>query len=179
MLLVNIFVLKLLILYIVLSFTAICYPQQLSGFENIPWESSKETVRDSMSLIKNIELGYAKENVLGFTGGEFMSNEVYYWSFHFYNDKLHTIDIVFRKTNNLDVLRSDILSFLRTNYGYEDIEKPDDNGNLANIWYFIDEQGNPTELINLLLIQTARGDRTYQLTYVSIKLFEESEQQGD
>ncbi len=91
---------KLLTLHIVLSFTAICYPQQLSGFENVPWESSKETVRDSMSLIENIELGYAKEDVLGFTGGEFMSNEVYFWSFHFYDDKLHTVDIVFRKTKN-------------------------------------------------------------------------------
>jgi len=132
-----------------------------------------------MSLIEDIKLGYAKEDVLGFTGGEFMSNEVYYWSFHFHEDKLHTVDIVFRNTNSLDLLRSDILSFLRTNYGYEDIEKPDDNGNLANVWYFADEQGNPTELINLLLIQTARGDKTYQLTYVYIKLFEESEQQGD
>ena len=170
---------KFLILHIVLFFTGIHYPQQLSGFENIPWESSKETVRDSMSLIKNINLEHAKEDVLGFTGGEFMSKEVYYWSFHFYDDKLHTVDIVFRKTNNLDLLRSDVLSFLRIKYGYEDIEKPDDNGNLANVWYFADEQGNPTELINLVLFETARGDKTYQLTYVNIKLFEESEQQGD
>jgi len=52
--------LKLLILHIVLFYTAICYPQQLSGFENIPWESSKETVRDSVTLINNIKLGYTK-----------------------------------------------------------------------------------------------------------------------
>ncbi len=155
------------------------FPQQLPGFENILWESSKETVRDSMSLIEDIKLGYSKENVLGFSGGEFMSNEVYYWSYHFHDDKLHTVDIVFRNTYSLNLLRLGILSFLRSKYGEEDIEKPDDNGNLANIWYFIDEQGNPTELINLVLIQTARGDRTYQLTYVNIKLFEESEQQGD
>jgi len=171
--------LKLLILHIVLFYTAIYYPQQLSGFENIPWESSKETVRDSISLIKNIKLGYTKEDVLGFTGGEFMSNEVYFWSFHFHDDKLHTVDIVFRKTNNIEVLRGDILKYLRIKYGYEDIEKPDFNGNVANSWYFIDAQDNPTDLINLLLIETARGDRTYQLTYVNIKLFEESEQQGD
>ena len=169
---------KLRILHIVLLFTAIHYPQQLSGFENIPWESSKETVRDSMSLISNIKLGYTKEDVLGFSGGEFMSNEVYYWSFHFYNDKLHTVDMVFRNTYSLDMLRTDILSFLRIKYGYEDIEKPDDNGNLANAWYFVDEQGNPTELINLVPFETARGDKTYQLTYVSISLFEESEK-GD
>jgi len=68
---------------------------------------------------------------------------------------------------------------LRFNYGYEDIEKPDDNGNLVNTWYFYDEQGNPTQLINLVLFVTARGDKTYQLTYVSIKLFEQSEQQGE
>jgi len=169
--------LKLVILYIVL-FTATYYPQQLSGFENIPWESSKETVRDSVRLIKNIELGYAKEDVLGFTGAEFMSNEVYFWSFHFHDDKLHTVDIVFRKINNLDVLGGAILKYLRIKYGYEDIEKPDDNGNLASAWYFFDAQDNPTDLIKLLLIQTARGDKTYQLTYVNIKLFEESEQ-GD
>jgi hypothetical protein len=155
------------------------FPQQLPGFENIRWESSKETVTDSMSLIENIKLGYEKEDVLGFTGGEFMSNEVYYWSFHFYNDKLHTVDIVFRNTYSLDVLRRDILSFLIIKYGYEDIEKPDNNGNLANAWYFVDEQGNPTELVNLVPFETARGDKTYQLTYVNIKLFEESEQQGD
>ena len=111
-------------------------------------------------------------------GGEFMSNEVYFWSFHFYEDKLHTIDIVFRKTNNLDLLRSEILKYLRIKYGYEDIEKPDFNGNVANSWYFFDAQDEPTDLINLLLIQTARGDRTYQVTYVNISLFEESEQ-GD
>jgi hypothetical protein len=176
--LLNVFVLKLLILHIVLFFTAISFPQQLTGFENIPWKSSKETVRDSMSLIENIKLGYTKEDVLGFSGGDFMSNEVYYWSFHFYDDKLHTVDIVFRNTYSLDLLRSGILSFLRNKYGEEDIEKPDDNGNLASAWYFLDEQGNPIELINLVLFETARGDKTYQLTYVSIKLFEESEQ-GD
>ena len=132
-----------------------------------------------MSLIKNIELGYAKEDVLGFTGAEFMSNEVYFWSFHFYDDKLHSVDIVFRKTNNLDVLRGEILNSLRIKYGYEDIEKPDFNGNIANSWYFFDAQDEPTDLINLLLIQTARGETTYQLTYVSISLFEESEQQGE
>ena len=64
-------------------------------------------------------------------------------------------------------------------YGYEDIEKPDDYGNLANSWYFVDERGNPTELINFVLFETAKGDTTYQLTYVNILLFEESEQQGD
>ena len=149
----NICILKLLILHIVLFFTATYYPQQLSGFENIPWESSKETVRDSISLIKNIKLGYTKEDDLGFTGGEFMSNQVYYWSFHFYDDKLHTVDIVFRKTNNLDLLRVDILKCLRIKYGYEDIEKSDDNSNLANSWYFFDAQDEPTDLINLLLIQ--------------------------
>jgi len=139
-LLVNIFVLKLLILHIVLFYTAIYYPQQLSGFESIPWESSKETVRDSMSLINNIKLGYTKEDVLGFTGGEFMSNEVYFWSFHFHEDKLHTVDIVFRKTNNIEVLRGEILKYLRIKYGYEDIEKPDFNGNVANSWYFFDNR---------------------------------------
>ena len=55
----------------------------------------------------------------------------------------------------------------------------DFNGNVANSWYFFDTQDEPTDLINLLSIQTARGDKTYQLTYVNIKLFEESEQQGD
>jgi len=171
--------LKSIIPYIILLFSQLQFAQQLSGFENIPWESSKETVRDSMSLIENIKLGYAKEDVLGFTGGEYISNEVYYWSFHFYDDKLHTVDIVFRKTDNLPLLRGDILKYLRNKYRYEDIEKPDDNGNLENAWYFVDEQGNPTELINLVLIETAIGDKTYQLTYVNIKLFEESEQQGD
>ena len=143
-------------------------------------ESKKIQLNISDEVVKKIsKLGYVKEDVLGFTGGEFMSNEVNYWSFHFYNDKLHTVDIVFRNTYSLDRLRLDIVSFLRIKYGYEDIEKPDDNGNLANAWYFIDDQGNPTELINLVLFETARGDKTYQLTYVNIKLFEESEQQGD
>jgi len=67
---------KLLILHIVLFFTSIHYPQQLSGFENIPFESSKETVRDSMSMAENVKLGYTKDDVIGFSGGEFMSNEV-------------------------------------------------------------------------------------------------------
>ena len=144
---------KSLIPYIILLFSSFQFPQQFSGFENIPWESSKETVRDSMSLIENIKLGYAKEDVLGFTGSEFMSNEVYYWSFHFYDDKLHTVDIIFRKTDNLHLLRGDILKYLRNKYRYEDIEKPDDNGNLENAWYFYDEQGNPIELINLVCVK--------------------------
>ena len=169
---------KPLIPYIILLFSSIQFAQQLSGFENIPWESSKETVRDSMSLIENIKLGYVKGDVLGFTGSEFMSNEVYYWSFHFYDDKLHKVDIVFRKTDNLLLLRGDILKYLRNKYRYEDIEKPDDNGNLENAWYFYDGQGNPTELINLVLFETAGGETTYQVTYIDISLFEES-QQGD
>ena len=144
---------KLLILHIVLFFTSIHYPQQLSGFENIPFESSKETVRDSMSMAENVKLGYTKDDVIGFSGGEFMSNEVNFQSFHFHDDKLHTVDIVFRKTDDISLLRNEILSFLRVKYGYEDIEKPDDYGNLANSWYFVDEQGNPTELINLVLFE--------------------------
>ena len=170
---------KLLILHIVFIFNAICYPQQLSGFENIPWESSKEPVRDSISLIEDIKLGYVKEDVLGFTGGEFMSNEVYYWSFHFYNDKLHTVDIVFKRTFNLNQLRKDIIDYITQKYDKEGIEKPNPDGNLANTWYFVDSKHNPTDLINLILYETAKGETTYQLTFVNLKLFEESEQKNE
>jgi len=71
------------------------FSQQLSGFENIPFASSKETVRDSMSLIKNIKLGYVKKDVLGFSGSEYISEEVNFWAFHFYNDQSFIIINIF------------------------------------------------------------------------------------
>ena len=155
------------------------FSQQLSGFENIPFASSKEIVRDSMSLIKDIKLGYVKEDVLGFNGGEYISQEVNFWAFHFYNDRLHTVDIVFIRTFDLNQLRRDIIDYITEKYGVESSERYDDDGNLANTWYFVDSRHNPTDLINLILYETAKGETTYQLTFVNIRLFEGSEQNNE
>jgi len=151
------------------------FAQQLSGFENIHFDSSKETVRDSMSLIKDIKLGYVKEDVLGFNGGEYASQEVNFWAFHFYYDQLHTVDVVFIGTFDLNQLRRDIIEYITQKYGVESSERLDDDGNLANTWYFVDSKHNPTDLINLLLYETAKGETTYQLTFTNIELFQESE----
>ena len=153
--------------------------QQLSGFENIPWGASKETVRDSMSLIKDIKLGYAKENVLGFSGSNYASQKVNFWAFHFYNDRLHTVDVVFIRTFDLNQLRNDIIDYITEKYDKESSERLDDDGNLANTWYFVDSKYSPTDLINLILYETAKGETTYQLTFVNLKLFEESEQNNE
>jgi len=132
-----------------------------------------------MNFIKNIKLGYAKEDVLGFSGSEYASQKVNFTAFHFYNDKLHTVDIVFIRTFNLNQLRRDIIDYISQKYDKEGIEKPDPDGNLTNTWYFYDSENYPTDLINLVLYETSTGETTYQLTFVNIKLFKESEQTGD
>jgi len=129
--------------------------------------------------MKNVKLGFEREDVLGFSGGEYSSRKVYFWSFNFYNDKLHTVDIVFRRTDDLNQLREELVDYITQKYGEESSEKPDDDGNLANTWYFVDSKHNPTDLINLILYETAKGEITYQLTFVNLKLFEESEQNDE
>lgn len=132
-----------------------------------------------MSLIKNIKLGYAKEDVLGFSGSEYASQEVNFWAFHFFRDQLHTVDVVFIRTFDLNQLRNDIIDYITDKYVIESSERYDDNGNLANTWYFVDSEHNPIDLINLILYETAKGETTYQLNFVNLKLFEESEQNNE
>ena len=87
------------LIFISLLISAASYSQQLSGFENIPWRSSQETVRDSMSLIENIKLGYTKENVLGFSGGEFIIS-----SFDCFYNVLLCVETLFANYQiNLDI----------------------------------------------------------------------------
>ncbi len=117
--------------------------------------------------------------MLGFSGSKFATQEVNFWAFHFYNDKLHTFDILFIKTFDLNQLRKDIIDYITEKYGVESSERLDDDGNLANTWYFVDSKHNPTDLINLILYETAKGETTYQLTFVNLKLFEESEQKNE
>ena len=171
--------LKAIIPYIILLFSSLQFPQQLSGFEDIPFASSKENVIKEMLMFENAKLGYEKDNVLGYQGGEYSSHKVYFWSFHFYNDELHTVDIVFRRPDALNRLREDIIVYITDRYGIESSERLDNNGNLANTWYIVDKRHIPIDLINLNLYETSTGETTYKLTFVNIKLFEESEQQGE
>jgi len=122
---------------------------------------------------------YERDDVLGFNGGEYSSHKVYFWSFHFYNDQLHTVDIVFRKPDALNRLREDIIGYITNKYVIESLEKLDNDGNLANTWYFEDEKHNPIDLINLIIYETSTGETTYQLTFANIELFQKSEQQGE
>ncbi|MEJ2196840.1 MAG: hypothetical protein P8X73_18555 [Ignavibacteriaceae bacterium] len=153
--------------------------QQLIGFEDIPFKSSKEIVIEEMLKFENVKLGYERDDVLGFQGGEYGANKVYFWSFHFFNDQLHTVDIVFRRPEALNRLREDIINYITQKYGVESLEKLDNNKNLANTWYFYNEGKNPTDLINLILYETSTEVTTYQLSFVNIKLFQKSEQQGE
>jgi hypothetical protein len=41
-----------------------------------------------MTRFDNIKLGFEGDDVLGFSGGEYSSHKVYFWSFHFYNKTL-------------------------------------------------------------------------------------------
>jgi hypothetical protein len=153
--------------------------QQLSGFEDIPFSSSKETVIKEMLKFENAKLGYEREDVLGFSGGEYNSHKVYFWSFNFCNDQLHSVDIVFRRPDSLNRLREDIIVYITDKYEVESSERLDDDGNLANTWYIVDKRHIPIDLINLNLYETSTGETTYQLTFVNIKLFEESEQKNE
>lgn len=169
---------KSFILCIVLLIYVSIYSQQLSGFEDIPFASSKETVIKEMT-IKNLKVGFEGDNVLGFAGGEYGSHKVYFWTFNFYIDKLHTVDIVFKRPDSLNKLKEDIVTYITQMYGAESIEKIDYNDNLANMWYFKDEMNNTSDLIKLNLYETSTGETTYTLTFVNIKLFEEAENQGN
>jgi len=132
-----------------------------------------------MLKIADAILEYKRDDVLRYSGGEYISNKVYFWSFHFYNDKLHTVDIVFKRTFDLKQLRRDIIDYLTDKYVIESSERFDEDGNLANTWYFVDSKHSPIDLINLILYETAKGETTYQLTFVNLKLFEESEQNNE
>ena len=125
--------------------------------------------------IKVAKLGFEGDDVLGFSGGQYLSHKVYFWSFHFYEDKLHTVDVVFRRPDSINKLREDIIAYVTQKYGVESSEKLDNDGNLAKTWYFYDEDNHPTDRINLILYETSRGETTYTLTFVNLKLFEESE----
>ena len=167
---------KSFILCIVLLIYVSIYSQQLSGFEDIPFASSKETVIKEMT-IRNLRVGFEGDDVLGFAGGEYGSHKVYFWTFHFYSDKLHTVDIVFRRPDTLNQLREDIVTYITQKYDVESIEKIDNSNNLANMWYFQDESNSTSDLIKFNLYETSTGETTYTLTFVNIKLFEESEHQ--
>jgi len=132
-----------------------------------------------MSEAYNLKPGYEKEDAIGFSGGSFLSRKVYIWSFQFYNNKLHTVIIVFRNTSDLNQLRNDIISGLSEKYGSFTSEEKDFNGNLANVLYFQDDNSNTTDLINLIKYETSSGEETYQLTFVNIALFEHSESNGE
>lgn len=123
---------------------------------------------------KNMQPGFEGDNLLGFTGGEYNSYKVYFRTFHLYDDKLHTVDVVFRRPETLNKLREDLVAHITDKYGLESSEKIDDNGNLANMWYFQDELNNTSDLIKLYLYETSTGETTYTLTFVNIKLFKES-----
>ena len=163
---------------IVLLFYESIFSQQLSGFEDIPFASSKEIVVKQMTN-KNMQLGFEGDNVLGFAGGEYGSHKVYFWTYHFFDDKLHTVDIVFRRPDTLNKLREDIIVYITQKYGVESIEKIDYNNNLANMWYFQDESNYTSDLIKLNLYETSTDETTYTLTFVNIELFKESEHQED
>jgi len=128
---------------------------------------------------KNLKVGFERDDVLGFNGGGYSYQAVNFWAYHFYNDQLHSVDIVFKGTFDLNQLRKDIIDYITEKYGVESSERIDDDGNLANTWYFVDSKHNPTDLINLILYETVEGDTTYQLTFTNIELFQESEQQGE
>jgi len=132
-----------------------------------------------MLKVEDAILGYERDDVLGYSGGEYVTNNVYFWSFHFYDDQLHTVDIVFKRPDALNRLRGDLIVYITAKYGVESSEKLDSDGNLANTWYFMDEKDNPTDLINLILYETSTGETTYQLSFVNIKLFKESEQKNE
>jgi len=132
-----------------------------------------------MLKIADATLGYKRDDVLGYSGGKYISNKVNFRAFHFYNDKLHTVDIVFKRTFDLNELRRDIIDYLTDKYVLESSERYDDNGNLANTWYFYDNEYSPADLINLILYETAKGETTYQLTFTNIELLQESEQQAE
>ena len=128
-----------------------------------------------MTRFEYVKLGFEGDDVLGFSGGEYSSHKVYFWSFHFYDDQLHSIDIVFKRPDDLKQLREDIIEYVTQRYDKESMEEPDNDGILVNKWYFEDSRQNRTDLINLILYETAKGETTYTLTFVNIKLFEGSE----
>ena len=169
---------KLLILFIILLFSTLQFPQGLYGFENIRFTASKEYVISQMLKVEDDMLGYERNDVLGFSGGEYISYKVYFWTFHFYNDELHTVDVVFRQPKALQMLRDDIIDYITGKYGIESSERLDSDENLGNTWYFQGEINTKTDFINLNLYETSTGETTYKLTFVNIKLFQTSEEGG-
>jgi hypothetical protein len=124
--------------------------------------------------VANTVLVSKRDDGLGFSGGEYNRYNLSFWSFHFYKDQLHTVDVVFRAPDNINSLRENIIGYVTDKYVIESIEKFDKNGNLTNTWYFEDKKHIPIDLIDLNLYETSTGVTTYKLSFVNIKLFEEA-----
>ena len=127
-----------------------------------------------MMKVANTILVSKRDDVLGFSGGEYSSYKLSFWSFHFYNNKLHTVDIVFSRPDDINRLRENLIDSITDKYVKESSGKLDKDGNLTYTWYFEDEKHIPIDLINLNLYESSTGETTYKLSFVNVKLFEEA-----
>ena len=105
-----------------------------------------------MMKVANTILVTKRDDVLGFSGGEYNSYKLSFWSFHFYNDKLHSVDIVFSRPSDLKRLRENIIDYITEKYVVESSDRLDKDGNLTYTWYFEDEKHTPIDLIDLNLL---------------------------
>ncbi|UCH65632.1 MAG: hypothetical protein JSW63_00420, partial [Ignavibacterium sp.] len=146
----------------------------LYNVENIRFRASKQYVIDQMMKGPNAVLVSKPNDVLGFSGGEYNRNNLSFWSFHFYNDQLHSVDIVFKRPEDINGLRENIINYVSNKYVIESTERLDKDGNFTNTWYFEDKKHIPIDLVDLNLYETSTGETTYKLSFVNIKLFEKA-----
>lgn len=109
--------------------------KQLFGFDELDWNSSKESVKDFMKDRYDMQPGYEKDDAIGYQGGRYLNQNLYIWVYFFGEEGLQEVDLVINnKKRPVGGIFSEIVHNLTEGYGDPDLYKPDDW--IAEWFYF-------------------------------------------
>ncbi len=113
--------------------------KQLFGFEELDWESSRQTVKDYMKNKYDMEPGYEKHDAIGYQGGKYLKQNIFLWVYFFDDEGLDETDLVIKSSGRpLGAIFSETVHELTVNYGDPDLYKPDD---WDAEWFYYDFPG--------------------------------------
>ncbi len=130
-----------LILLLSFGISSVFYSQekQLFGFNDLDWNSSKETVKEFMKVKYNLLPGYERDDAIGYQGGNYLKQDLFIWVYFFDEKGLQEVDLVIKNEDRpLAGIFYEVVHSLTVEYGDPDLFKPDDwNAE----WFYYDFPG--------------------------------------
>ena len=156
---------------------ATIYAQTLEGFPDIKWKTFREQVRYNLLNIMELELTNDDYDLLTFTGGTFVDNSVYSWSFNFFENRFYHVDVVLDTIEGQDVvIWSKTLTYLEKLYGKSDDFLKIDKNQTAISWKFYDFNGEPESMIQLTRTFRKDLESGVKISYTYLPLFKRKEE---